>query len=542
MKSLRQSMSWMHTWTGLLLGWILYFMFLTGSAGYYDTEIDRWMKPEQPAPVDITGDGSALFQMGIDYASAQAPQADSYFVIVPTNRTYSPYVSVGWQGTDEGGERVSGRAQLTADGQIVPDPRDTGGGQSLYQMHWTFHYIPRALGEFIAGLAAFFMFAAILSGIITHKKIIADFFTLRLSKGQRSWLDSHNVLSVMTLPYQIMITYSGLLFVGTLFFAPIIVAQYGVSEDARDALIEEVFGIGDEPERTGEAMDLTPIAPLIVEARKSFPNEPVSRLTVTNPGDATAHIQVFGTISEAIQRKAPSVTFNGVTGERLEEYPRGIASALDVIDTFEGLHEALFAGPILRVLFFLSGLLGGGMVATGLVLWTKKRRQKLSPGMSASKSLLVIERLNVGVVAGLPLGIAAYFWANRLLPLNLAGRADWEIHVIFLTWAAALTHSLIRGPKNAWVEQLAAAAALFILIPILNALTTDIHLGNTLPLPGRPGDWVLAGVDLWMVIIGAGIAYAARIASQKTQASPAAAKRTPSARRGRPLPPPQLAE
>jgi hypothetical protein len=41
-------MSWLHTWVGLLLGWVLYLMFVTGTAGYLDTEIDRWMKPELP--------------------------------------------------------------------------------------------------------------------------------------------------------------------------------------------------------------------------------------------------------------------------------------------------------------------------------------------------------------------------------------------------------------------------------------------------------------------------------------------------------------
>jgi uncharacterized iron-regulated membrane protein len=44
----RQSMSWVHTWGGLSVGWILFFVFLTGTLGYFDTEIDRWMKPELP--------------------------------------------------------------------------------------------------------------------------------------------------------------------------------------------------------------------------------------------------------------------------------------------------------------------------------------------------------------------------------------------------------------------------------------------------------------------------------------------------------------
>ena len=47
-ETFRASMAWLHTWAGLLLGWVLYFMFVTGTAGYLDTEIDRWMQPELP--------------------------------------------------------------------------------------------------------------------------------------------------------------------------------------------------------------------------------------------------------------------------------------------------------------------------------------------------------------------------------------------------------------------------------------------------------------------------------------------------------------
>jgi hypothetical protein len=44
----RQSMSWLHTWLGLVAGWVLYFVYLTGTLGYLDTEIDYWMKPDRP--------------------------------------------------------------------------------------------------------------------------------------------------------------------------------------------------------------------------------------------------------------------------------------------------------------------------------------------------------------------------------------------------------------------------------------------------------------------------------------------------------------
>ena len=47
---LRQSMAWLHTWSGLLIGWVLFFMFVTGTFGYVNAKVDRWMRPELPLP------------------------------------------------------------------------------------------------------------------------------------------------------------------------------------------------------------------------------------------------------------------------------------------------------------------------------------------------------------------------------------------------------------------------------------------------------------------------------------------------------------
>ncbi|MEM9422510.1 MAG: PepSY-associated TM helix domain-containing protein [Pseudomonadota bacterium] len=257
-----------------------------------------------------------------------------------------------------------------------------------------------------------------------------------------------------------------------------------------------------------------------------FGDEDVSRLTVNNPGDETASMTFAGTTASDILREIPSVAFNGVSGEVTMTDVREFDGAKTVVNSLEGLHEALFAGPVLRILFFVSGLMGGGMVATGLVLWTKKRRQKLRANVVAERNLIVIERMNVGVIVGLPIAIAAYFWANRLLPVGMVGRADWEIHILFLTWFAALCHGFARPPKRAWAEQLCGAAAVFVTIPVLNAITTSIHLGNTMPLPWRAGDMALAGVDLWLALIGSGFGYAAYVSLKKQSAPKTKTQRT----------------
>jgi uncharacterized iron-regulated membrane protein len=41
----RQCMAWLHTWTGLVAGWVLFFVFVTGTVGYFQSEVNRWMRP-----------------------------------------------------------------------------------------------------------------------------------------------------------------------------------------------------------------------------------------------------------------------------------------------------------------------------------------------------------------------------------------------------------------------------------------------------------------------------------------------------------------
>ncbi|GAB3471987.1 PepSY-associated TM helix domain-containing protein [Polaromonas eurypsychrophila] len=47
---------------------------------------------------------------------------------------------------------------------------------------------------------------ASVSGIATHKRILADFYTFRPKNNQSSWLDAHNAVAVLALPYHLMIT------------------------------------------------------------------------------------------------------------------------------------------------------------------------------------------------------------------------------------------------------------------------------------------------------------------------------------------------
>src|SRR3546814_14297699 len=145
-----------------------------------------------------------------------------------------------------------------------------------------------------------------------------------------------------------------------------------------------------------------------------------------------------------------------------------------------------------RVLFrsyFLSGVSGAIMVGSGLVLWTVKRRGRLPDPARPPFGFRLVERLNIAVIAGLPAGIAIYFLANPLLPLEKVDRAEWEVHSLFIACGAMLAWAVVRPERRAWIEGRVAAARHFALVPLVAARMVSRPL-----FPGLgAGDGLFAG-------------------------------------------------
>lgn len=523
---LQQCMSWLHTWTGLVLSVVLYFMFVTGTAGYFNSEIDRWMQAQPPAARAPHMDARTMLDTGVARLRQVMPDARNWSVSLPNGRR-NPDLAL-YAEPKPGADGKAGKEFSEQLDPATSAPRagalKTGGGDALYVMHYSLHYIPYEVAIYIVGIATMFMLVAIVSGVIVHKKIFADFFTFRPGKGQRSWLDAHNVISVMSLPFFVMITYSGLVFYTYDYFPSVRTALYGAGKEAQQTFEREVYGeesFYDTP-AAGRAAQMTPLLPLVEQAAAAWGGmERVSYIEIINLNDASARIRVSARRERSVNPDYVSWWFDGVSGAPLSTPgAKGKTGADNFSDTITALHEGHFASPVLRWLYLASGLLGAGMIATGLLVWTSKRRQQLGKRGEPDAGLKFVEHFNVGIIAGLPIAVAVYFWANRLLPADLATRADWELHALFIAWALALAHAALRPTPCAWREQLALAAALYGLLPLLNALTTQSHLAASLPA----GDWVLAGFDLTMLVLGTGFGWAWIKLRGRTVGRPAASE------------------
>ncbi|MBD9481967.1 PepSY domain-containing protein [Pseudomonas sp. PDM14] len=482
----RQSQAWLHTWSGLVLGWLLFAIFLTGTASYFQDEINHWMHPErhqlERGPLDL--------DKAVAELQRQAPNVAQWTFALPNERT--PVLEAFWPG---GERRFSSAALDPASGAVLPK-LDTQGGNFFYRFHFQLWHIDVLTARYLVGVATMFMFVALISGIITHKKIFKDFFTLRPRKGQRSWLDGHNVSAVMALPFYLMITFTGLVIFVYLYMPWGIQAQYG---DDSQAFFNELFPRAAPLERSGVAAPVPSLTPFLDKAREQWNGIPAENLTLFNPGDANARIELTPDRRHSISGTGPRLLFdiNGNLLQRQGEL-KPIAQASRML---VGLHLGHYAEPLLRWLYFLSGLAGSFMIASGLVLWVVKRTAQAKGEIDFG--LRLVQILNVGAVAGLPIAMASFLWANRLLPVDLAQRGEWEIHAFFATWGLALLHPLVRSHKRAWVEQLGLAALLFAALPLLDLFTVHAQWPRSLAY----SEWLVTGVELTSLALGATLAW-----------------------------------
>lgn len=554
--SFRLSMTWLHTWFGLVLGYVLMVCFFFGSLSVFDREIDRWAIPEsrfQPQPMpsfdqvlkpifaglqpdadryadEITRlmDPAALAKAGMPpRASLKAEQYWAY----TTHR--DPVLRMG---ADFGVPSPKDpEAHNHIGGDVTIDPRSgrqlSGnplkvGSEFFYPMHYSLHLHWKDLGYWVVGLAALMMLAALVSGVVMHRKIFREFFTFRPKKHtQRSALDLHNLTGVVALPFHFFFAFTGLvIFAGI--YLPVsstmlrpLAQTHEVAEAARTGLPHKAAGV---------TAPMASVDAMVLEAKRRWaargmPGE-VGLLFMEHVGDANGYVSVFRAGSDRVALVGQGVHFRAATGEVLREDPPPTAVA-GINEFLTGLHLQHFEHWLLRWFYVLGGLAGCVCIATGFIFFVEKRKkQHARDAVGGSR---VVDALAVTTVTGMLLATLAILILNRVLPVDLAQRSDWQEYGFWAAWLLAMGHASWRtAPVRqariapAWREQCWAVAALAVLAVLLNWATTGDHLLRTL----GQGYWPVAGLDLTLLVGAAVALLAARKLQRREQGLDAGTK------------------
>ncbi|MEM6858621.1 MAG: PepSY-associated TM helix domain-containing protein [Pseudomonadota bacterium] len=490
----------LHSWTGVCLGIIMFFVCFTGSVALFHHEFEGWEDPARRG--DIPANPIEINEPLADWID----RTSETLGVEPTNVSVTlPHDEHGHYDffmSGQDAEKVFqfgfGRFDATT-GEELPF-REAGANRALYDLHrdlaWPDTLGGRQVGRILVGLVGISFLLLILTGIVAHTKITKELFTLRYLKSVRlKWQDSHKVMGLWTSPFAAMIALTGA-FLGVIALLLPLLAFVTMKGD-QEALIAEL-GL-EQPVAVGVAAPMISVDEIGPRIHPET-GQPVNAIRYSNYGDQNA--QAFLTY-KAEQRLLYSdqITVSAVTGEVQPGADFFLTNGpfAYILATFSPLHYGTYGGITLKLIYFVLGMGIAVMSALGNMMWIERRRHG-GEGNKSDRYYAILSGINTGVCAGLPLAAVAALAFDKLYWGTEAARYSSAMSFLFAAWAAIAVFGFVRGNDyKANREILAVTGFGLVALAPLNWIVTGDVMWSSFGTGAASSAWF----DLAFIIMGA---------------------------------------
>ncbi|MHC0505665.1 PepSY-associated TM helix domain-containing protein [Achromobacter aegrifaciens] len=510
-----------HTWTGILTGMALFIAFYAGALTVFKEPLTRWATPPAAvAPVALE-DAPDLIARTLQ----ARPDVAKGFSIHLQDAEHVP-ARMSWEVRDrqaDDHDESSIRhhvAYLDARGELRLEEAAPSGLMPFIDV------LHRVVGlpvdsdpnRWFMGIVASLYAIALVSGVIVLlPSLVKDFFALRVGKNlKRMWLDAHNVVGIVSLPFHIVMALSSVVF-----------AFHDGIYDLQDKLmyegkLESVFQRSGGGAPAGEVRNpadmLTP-AELLAQARALAPGFEPYGLQYQQVASPRAIVRVWGKDDSAVSPRARGgfVALDPYSGKVLNrDYLPGGQDAPNLwVSSFFALHMASFGGAAVQWLYFLLGLAGAWLFYSGNLLWIETRRKRAN----RQTGEIPVQRLDtrlmasatVGVCLGCVCGISLMMVASKGLSGHVGDLNAWLRALYYMAFFASLAWAFLRGGAAAGVHLLWVAAALTLAIPAASLV------GGLFPASGLWAHTSAAAlaVDATALAAGLGLAWMAKASARR---------------------------
>lgn len=490
-----------HTWTGLVVGLVLYVMLLFGGFALYREEFGRWEdRAQHVAPVRGEGHDEAAQAL----LERELPAGvRRYFVHRPGD---GAPLHIAWHPVP-GQEDWRSLAIDPVRGTVTPS--DTHASAFIFQLHFLWHEAAPAL-YYVAGLIAVGFLLAIVTGVFFHLKHLGpQLGRFRPEQTTRvATTDLHKVLGAFGIPFQLVFAITGAFIV----LGSVIVKAYmGPVLGGNEALAEQMLW--------GEAVPLAHPIPVegdlddrIALAERHVPGLEVFRFSVSDRGQPGETLEIEGKEPTHLGGQAV-VEFEG-PGRPLTAVWMASNQGLGPAITrwIFGLHYARFGGSVLRFVYLILALAAAATAISGNLIWLARKGAMTHRYLAACT-----EATGTGALVA----SAAILLASRFLPTSMADRAHVEELIFAGAFLLVMLDSMIaRDAHRAFVRHLVLIGLGFVAMPISTAMIGSRGLFSLLVGRGSDGGSVV-GVDSAALVLGlASVALAVRLRARSSAPLP----------------------
>lgn len=487
-----------HGWSGIVLGLLLYAVVITGMTAVFAKEIGIWSagqveprsafeRPIDQSVRDLGARTPAKYHDDINLFEVGDHGLGAFFHRDEVAPSGEPIARGIYYQLDAAGNIVSVQHGT---GEEVFGPRNDDALSSfLVDTHVRLH-IPNPWGLILTGILGLVMLVAAISGVLIHRHLFKDIFTLR--RNANSVLvnrDRHSVAGTWSLPFAFLLAFTGSFFS---FFATIgvpVVAMAAFGGDQK-AFTDAVFAQPNKPDPTAKPMGNLD---LITRDAIRRTGEVPTFITIEKYGRADSAVTTFQPAG-AGDIAPVSLGYHGATARFDQVKPQiGVRPSVGgtVVGIMAPLHFGNFAGLLSKAIWFGLGFAMCYVTLTGLRLWLVRRRER-------QRSLDWLERAVTVVGFGLPFALGAAA-VGFLVTMPLGSAVFWTPAVFLIASAIAIIGGF-TARSNAQLDYAlqTATGVTLLALPLVRLVSGGPHWSMAFAA-GQP---IIIAVDLAMAAGG----------------------------------------
>lgn len=497
----------LHTWVGIGSGLLLFVGFYCGAFTMLKEPLSHWAATPSGLPAAPPLEDTPRL---IELATTAHPESRKGYTVHLEIGPATP-ARLTWEirppgSDDHAPARVFGASLDAAGTVVVKELQLSPATELIDHLHRQLGLpIHGEIGEFLVGFVTLLYVLALVSGVvILLPTLVKTLFLLRTEARQvrRLWLDVHNALGFLSLPFHLVIALTAVVFT---LHDPFYAAQ------------AKILGpnlVGGPPSwaaglTKGDGPLLSPLE-ICARIEPQAPEFALKRLHYTQ--------SPAGVVIRAIGGNAREMTIGPTWGFAMVDPRTGILLGTDylpgkqpkdftLITSFFSLHFGSFGGPPVRWSYLVLGFAGAFLFYTGNLLWIEGRRRRQADAAGSAKpggATRLLAVLTVGISLGTISGVSLTLMAARWLPATPHLRT-WHEALFYGAVVASLGWAWWRGPARAGYELLWACAGCSFAITLSGLAGRWLALG--LPVSGP---WTVECLGLGTGILLASFARIAR--------------------------------
>jgi uncharacterized iron-regulated membrane protein len=450
-----------HSWTGLIAGWLLFVICLTGTLVVYKFPLKAIANPAfLNASADRIGADGALARV-----RAAKPDERVKVVAFPSDIYSIHQYSV----VTEQANGKEHRYWVSPQTGVIRTSLQSDFADFVQRLHAQLFL--GATGRWVVGVLGILMAVSAGTGLAFHwRRLRRDLFVLApRAHPRKAWSSIHKFGGVWALPFHLLIALTGA-WLG-------LESLIGIRASSAAPLVFEGEGTGTP----------LPIAEIVRRARSARPDFTPTHVNFASYGAAGSTVRVQGDLPgyRLVQRGQTMLVFDADKGRLLQTIDRTTQGAgRRVLAMMRPLHYGYFWPGFSEILYFLLGAASTILCLSGMLIWAERDKKARAPRGAAGRAS-GMERANAGIMGGLLLALPAMaalagvgalagaFAFNGSQDLLGSKALTPELPLFLLLWAAGGALLGAIRPELAWQAATAFAALILFILPLLAIAAAD---------------------------------------------------------------------